>query len=120
MQGSREVIASTIFVSNGMNDPINAYMRNCNGGVGFKNPKVIGPGHWRIFVPQDLEPFETSNTERAQKNDGTPRVVSTVAQRSTPTPDTTEIDIHVYDLATATPVTDLLTEVEVTLSRLPI
>lgn len=121
MQGSREVIASTVFVPNGALPvvPGSAYMRNCNGGA-VAEPNTLAAGHWEAFVPQDLDPLETSITARSVgPGPGfLTRNVGVVLTRNTPTPGTTKVDIFVRDIADAlvgdSPV------VEVTLSRLPL
>lgn len=122
MQGSREVIASTIFVPNGANPivPGSAYMRNCNGGA-IKEPVTDAAGHWHMFVPQDLAPLETSITARSQgPSPAFPtRNVTVIVTRNTPTPDTSRVDIYVRDVPGDALQGDS-TDVEVTLARLPL
>src|SRR5258708_2070166 len=128
MQGSREVIASTVFVPAGAGAVVVGYMKNCNGGL-IKKPLVVVLGHWRVFVPQDLADLETSITARSGRGANlATRNVSVALTRNTgpgagiltvPLADTTMVDIYVRDVPT-----DVLqgdsTVVEVTLARLPL
>jgi len=119
MQGSREVIASTIFVPLGANPiaPGSAYMRNCNGGA-IKEPVTDAAGQWHMFIPQDIAELETSITARSQTALGATRDVSVVITRNTPTPDVTRVDIYVRDNLGA--LQGDSSSVEVTLARLPL
>jgi hypothetical protein len=116
--GSREVIAATIFIPTpfpNLIPPADAYMRNCSGSAPSSVPDHVAVGHFRVFVPQDVDPLRTSITARANF---VAAVRDVTVQLTKLSPNNTQVDIYLRD-NTGVDV-DTADQVEVTLSRLPI
>jgi hypothetical protein len=113
--GSRECIASTIFVPVAVAPVLSAYTRNCSF------PTRVGPGIYQVILNQDVDKLKTSITTRAAGTipaAGAARDVTVVLTRNLPTPNKTTIDIYLRDNAGVA--SDDADQVEVTLAQLPL
>jgi hypothetical protein len=119
--GSRQVIASTIFNPGVFPLPVvaGAYMRNMFGSVDPAVPDSIAAGHYRTFVPGDLDPLRTSITHRATDQAGVTFIVSVVLTRPV-LPAVTPVTVDIFVRTDGAVLSEAADPVEVTLSRLPL
>ena len=112
MRGTREVVASTVFLPAG--PVVSGYVRNCAGDV-TALPTKVAAGHYRVTCPDQVELQRQSITARAYNAAGANRIVTVV-----PTLSGAGTVLDIFIKTDAGVASDDCVNVEVTLARLPL
>ena len=112
MRGTREVVASTVFLP--ATPVASAYMRNCAGST-TTLPTRIAAGQYRVICPDEVELQRQSITARGYNAAGANRLVTVV-----PSLVATGTQLDIFIKTDAGVASDDCVNVEVTLARLPL